>query len=81
MRRSKHNASSAGAWNELGITLRMEGKFKDALAAYDKSLALDPNLAAAHRNAGVLLDLYLDDPVRALSELERYKELSGEDKP
>jgi tetratricopeptide (TPR) repeat protein len=77
----ERNAASAAAWNELGITLRLAGKFQDALAAYDKALAIDPNLAAAHRNAGVLLDLYLDDSVRALSEFERYKELSGEEKP
>jgi tetratricopeptide (TPR) repeat protein len=77
----ERNPASAPAWNELGITLRLQGKFKDALEAYDKALAIDPNLAAAHRNAGVLLDLYLDDSVRALSEFERYKELSGEDKP
>jgi hypothetical protein len=29
----------------------------------------------------VLLDLYLNDPAAALPEFERYKELSGEDKP
>ncbi|MGH3431065.1 MAG: hypothetical protein ACRDQZ_26425, partial [Mycobacteriales bacterium] len=37
--------------------------------------------AAAHRDLGVLLDLYLDDPAAALPEFERYKALSGEDKP
>jgi hypothetical protein len=41
----------------------------------------DPNFAPAHRNLGVLSDLYLGDPERALTELERYKELTGEEKP
>lgn len=77
----ERNAGSAVAWNELGVTLRLSGKFQDAAAAYERAIAADPNFAPAHRNLGVLLDLYLGDPARALAELERYKELSGEDKP
>jgi Flp pilus assembly protein TadD len=69
------------AWSELGITLRQEGKFKDARAAYMQALAVDPNYAPAHRNLGVLLDLYQGDPTDALSEFQRYKQLTGEDKP
>jgi predicted Zn-dependent protease len=75
------NPTSAVAWNELGVTLRMAGKFQDAASAYESALGADPNFAPAHRNFGVLLDLYLGDPERALTELERYKELTGEDKP
>lgn len=75
------NAMSALAWNELGLTLRMQGKFQDAAQAYERAIAADPNYAPAHRNFGVLLDLYLGDPERALTEFERYKELTGEDKP
>ncbi len=75
------NPGSASAWNELGLTQRMRGQFTDAAASYEKSLAADPNFAAAHRNYAVLLDLYLGDPERALTALERYKELTGEDKP
>jgi tetratricopeptide (TPR) repeat protein len=75
------NPNSASAWNELGLTQRMRGQFADAAASYEKSLAADPNFAAAHRNYAVLLDLYLGDPERALTGLERYKELTGEDKP
>jgi Flp pilus assembly protein TadD len=69
------------AWSELGITLRQEGKFKDARAAYIQALAVDPNYAPAHRNLGVLLDLYQGDPTDALAEFQRYKQLTGEDKP
>jgi tetratricopeptide (TPR) repeat protein len=75
------NPSSASAWNELGLTQRMRGEFPDAAASYEKALAADANFAAAHRNYAVLLDLYLGDPERALTELERYKELTGEEKP
>ena len=44
-------------------------------------MPLNPSYAPAHRNLGVLLDLYLDDPVTAQTELETYKTLTGEDKP
>jgi tetratricopeptide (TPR) repeat protein len=75
------NAGSAEAWSELGVTLRLRGRFSEAAAAYEKAIAADPNFAPAHRNLGVVLDLYLDDPARALVQLERYQELSGETKP
>jgi Flp pilus assembly protein TadD len=72
---------NAIAWSELGVTLRYEGKFNDARAAYGQAIASDDTYAAEHCNLGVLLDLYLDDPAAALPEFERYKELSGEDRP
>src|SRR5262245_2887015 len=78
---AEQNPNKATVWNELGLTQRMRGQFPDAAASYQKALAADPNFAAAHRNYGVLLDLYLGDPETALTELERYKELTGEDKP
>jgi hypothetical protein len=59
----------------------MRGQFRDAAASYEKAIAANDTFAAAHRNYAVLLDLYLGDPERALTELERYKELTGEDKP
>ncbi len=73
--------ASAVAWNELGLTLRQQGRFAEAREAYERALAADASDAAVHRNYGVLLDLYLGEPAAALPEFERYKELSGEDKP
>jgi len=73
--------ANAAAWSELGVTLRREGKFAEARAAYEHSLAADANYAPAYRNLGVLLDLYLGDPAAALPEMERYKALTAEDKP
>ena len=78
---AERTPASAVAWNELGLTLRQQGRFAEARAAYERALAADPNDAAAHRNYGVLLDLYLGEPAAALPEFERYRELSGEDKP
>jgi cellulose synthase operon protein C len=71
----------AQTWNEYGITLRQAGKFPEARAAYEKALAANSSYAPAHRNLGVLLDLYLDDSLRAQQELEAYKQLTNEDKP
>ena len=75
------NGASAAAWNELGVTLRLRGEFQQAATAYERAIAADANFAPAHRNLGVVLDLYLGDPARALAELEHYQELSGEEKP
>ncbi len=78
---TEKNPNSALAWTELGLTQRMRGEFQDAAASYEKALASDANFAPAHRNYAVLLDLYLGNPDHALTELERYKELTGEEKP
>ena len=74
-------AWDAQTWTEYGVTLRHAGKFQEARAAYEKALQVNPSYAPAHRNLGVLLDLFLDDPVSAQAEFETYKTLTGEDKP
>jgi tetratricopeptide (TPR) repeat protein len=69
------------AWSELGLVRRAQGKFPEARLAYQQAVAGDASYAPAHRNLGVLLDLYLNDPTAALAEMEQYQRLSGEDKP
>jgi tetratricopeptide (TPR) repeat protein len=68
------------AGNELGIVERKLGKFAEAEAAYQRTIATEPNYAPAHLNLGVLYDLYLAQPQKALAEFERYIEISGENK-
>ncbi len=68
---------SAVAYTELGIVYRQLGRFKEAESAYGEALKIDPNYAPAHLNLGVLCDLYLQQPQRALEAFERYMELSG----
>jgi tetratricopeptide (TPR) repeat protein len=68
------------AGNELGITLRKLGKFTEAESAYQRTIAAEPNYAPAHLNLGVLYDLYLAEPQKALDQFERYIEIAGENK-
>src|SRR5258708_19207662 len=77
----ERNGASAVAWTELGATQRLRGEFPNAAASYEKAISADPNFAPAYRNLGVVSDLYLGDPERALTAFERYKELTGEEKP
>jgi tetratricopeptide (TPR) repeat protein len=77
----QRNDGNAVAWTELGATQRLRGEFPNAAASYEHAIAADPNFAPAYRNLGVVSDLYLGDPERALTAFERYKELSGEEKP
>ena len=73
----ERNAASAPAFNQLGIVYRRLGRFADADAAYQQALKLDPNYANAYLNLGVLCDLYLQQPQRALEAFERYLQLAA----
>jgi len=68
------------AGNELGIVERKLGKFAQAEAAYAQAIAAEPNYAPAHLNLGVLYDLYLGEPQKALDQFERYISIAGENK-
>lgn len=77
----ERDARSTVAYNYLGIVYRNLGRFKDAEAAYQQALSIDDNYALAHLNLGVLCDLYLQQPERALAEFQRYLELSATPEP
>ena len=72
--------ADAVAGNELGIVERRLGKFAEAEASYQRTIAAEPNYAPAHLNLGVLYDLYLAQPQKALDEYERYIAIAGENK-
>jgi Flp pilus assembly protein TadD len=67
---------SAAAFNQLGIVYRRLGKFKEADEAYTQAIKIDSNYALAHLNLGVLCDMYLGQPQRALEAFERYLQLT-----
>jgi tetratricopeptide (TPR) repeat protein len=72
---------SALALTELGLVQRQRGNFAAAATSYEQALQANPEHAPAWRNLGVVRDLYLDDPAAAVEPFERYKALSGEDRP
>ncbi len=60
------------ASNEYGLLLRKAGRFKEAREVYEKAIDGFPEYLPARRNLGILCDLYLNDPVRALEQFEMY---------
>ena len=74
------NSANAMAANELGIVERKMGKFTEAESAYQRSIASAPDYAPAYLNLGVLYDLYLSQPQKALDQFEHYLQLAGENK-
>jgi tetratricopeptide (TPR) repeat protein len=76
----QRDANDAEGWSELGVTLRLEGKFHEAADAYNRAISVNPNFAPAYRNLAIVLDLYLGDTAAALAAMEHYKELAADDK-
>jgi Flp pilus assembly protein TadD len=74
------NPDNAVASDELGIVERKLGKFAEAEAAYQHTIAVEPNYAPAYLNLGVLYDLYLAEPQKALEQFEHYLTLAGDNK-
>lgn len=68
---------NAPAYNQLGILYRESGRFTDARGAYAAALKVNPDYALAHRNLGILLDIYLQQPQQALVHYRAYEKLSG----
>ena len=64
------------AWNQLGLAYRQSGEFTKARDAYDHAISIDPNYASAVLNLGVLDDLYLAEPAKALELYTRYLALT-----
>jgi tetratricopeptide (TPR) repeat protein len=69
------------ALTQLGLVQRQLGNFKGAVESYEQALQASPDHAPAWRNLGVVRDVYLADPGAAIEPFERYKALTGEDRP
>ena len=64
-------ATNAQAWNYLGVACQHAGQTDDAVAAYQRALALDRDLMEAHYNLGCLW-LEQNKPDAAESEFTAY---------
>jgi tetratricopeptide (TPR) repeat protein len=68
------------AANELALLHRQAGRFVEARAVYEKVLAKYPHFAMAHKNLGVLCDLYLKDYPCAIDHYRSYASSARGDK-
>ena len=62
------------------VVNRRLGKFTDAEQDYQRAISSDPGYAPARLNLGILYDLYLAEPQKALDQFEQYLTLAGENK-
>ncbi len=67
------DAKNADAWNYLGFSNRKLGKFSEALADYEKALAINPDHLGANEYLG---ELYLETGDMPKAE-ERLSKLDG----
>lgn len=67
--------------NHLAVIYRKQGKFTEAKNMLDAAIATDPYYANAYYNLGILYELYLQVPEKALENYQLYLDLKkGGDK-
>ena len=69
------NKNLVQARNYLAVLYRKQGKFKEAKDMLDAAIAADPYYANAYYNLGILYELYLQKPEKALENYQLYLDL------
>lgn len=72
------NDNNVFAWNQLAALLRDAGRFDEAEQGYRAALQRWPDYGDAHRNLGILYDLYLQQPNKALQHYRAAQQLREE---
>lgn len=75
----QQGVESEQLYNLLGISLMRQGKFNEAVKAYQRAVEKNPSYAAAYKNVGILYELYLHDYTRAAQAYRAYIQLNGKD--
>lgn len=65
---SRHPVAS----NELGLVYRQTGRYQEARELYESLLTMYPDFLPAHKNLGVLCDIYIQDLQCALKQYQEY---------
>jgi tetratricopeptide (TPR) repeat protein len=71
------NDADAFAYGWLGILYRESGDYPRSEQAYLKAIALKPDVATVHLNLGILYEVYLKQPDRALKQYREYQGIAG----
>jgi len=73
------NPIHPAALNELGLVYRKTGRYSEARKTYEKLLQIYPGFLPAHKNLGVLCDIYIQDLNCALEQYEAYLQVKPDD--